>query len=178
MEKCKKVFMSEKSVIILTIIISFLISASLFADDVLNAGESQVWTSVEGNITYNVKVGDKVPKGAPLFHVISNDFRPEKASELEHQVDYYNTLYKRNQVLIKTHSIAEQDLEDSKNDYQTAVDDLNILRASIQQGYYTAPFDCVVTKLLYLNGSGIGDGNPAINIKKIDSSANAATKQI
>ena len=31
-----------------------------------------------------------------------------------------------------------------------------------------APFDCEITKLLYLQHSGIGDGNPAINIKCTD----------
>jgi hypothetical protein len=170
MKKGDGSFVNARLTVILAVITSCFISASVIAGDPPGPppkGQEQVWTSVEGNIKYYVRVGEKVKKGQPLFFVVTNDYRPEKVAELEHNVEYYKKCFNRDKTLLKTHSVSQQDYDDSEHLHQQAVDDLAVLKASIQQGLYVAPFDCEVTKRLYLNGSGIGDGNPAIDIKPI-----------
>jgi hypothetical protein len=170
MRKSDESFMNAKLRVMLAIIALCFMSATALAGDPAGPppkGQKQVWTSVEGNIKYYVHVGEKVKKGQPLFFVVTNDYRPEKVPELEHNVEYYKKCFNRDKTLLKTHSVSHQDYDDSQHAYQQAVDDLTVLKASIKQGLYVAPFDCEVTKLLYLNGSGIGDGNPAIDIKPI-----------
>ncbi len=49
-----------------------------------------------------------------------------------------------------------------------AQDSLTALISKAEQGFYVAPFDCEITKLLYIQSSGISDGCPAINIRCTD----------
>ena len=157
------------------LIASCFISATLMAEPgmgKLPEGISQIWSAFEGNITYYVKVGQKVKKGTPLFFVQRNDVPPQSSHlvKLEHDVDYSKRTYDRNKQLIKSHSVSEQAFDDSQNAYNDSVGDLADYKAQMKECLYTAPFDCEVTKLLYVTGSGVGDGNPMINIKEIPAS--------
>jgi hypothetical protein len=163
--------------VILSATILFFISANLMAvpgAGTLPAGVTQVCTAYEGDIKYYVHEGETVKKGEPLFFVQRNDIVP-KVVELEHNVVYTKLEYERDKKLIKSHSVSEKIYDDSKHKYQEALDAVNLWQAQMAECFYVAPYDCVVIKLLYVQGGGVGDGNPAINIKEIPS-AETATK--
>jgi len=157
-----------KMLMVFAVVMLCLTSVTALADETLPDGVKQVWTSVEGNIQYYVKPGDKVKKGTPLFYIVSSDNNPALFFQLEHKINYYRILYLRRMKLIKTHAVSQEDVDRSLQDLINAKDDLGSFICRVKEGYYVAPFDCEVTKLLYLNESGIGDGNPAINIKPTD----------
>jgi hypothetical protein len=136
--------------------------------ETLPKGVKQVWTSVEGNIIYYVKVGDKVKKGDPLFFVVCGDNDPELFFQIQHKIEYYRLLYLRRMKLIKTHAVSEEALDEAVFNLINSQDELALFISKLKQGFYEAPFDCEITKLLYPQKSGIGDGNPAINIKATD----------
>jgi multidrug resistance efflux pump len=164
-----------KVVVVLVVIASCFISANLMAEPGMGAlpkGVTQVWSAFEGNITYYVKAGEKVKKGTPLFFVQRNDVPPQASHlvKLENEVNYCKRTYDRNKSLIKSHSVSEQAYDDSQNAYNDAMGELADYKAQMKECFYTAPFDCEITKLLYLSGSGVGDGNPMINIKEIPAS--------
>ena len=164
-----------KVVVILVVIASCFISANLMAEPgmgTLPKGVTQVWSAFEGNITYYVKAGEKVKKGAPLFFVQRNDVPPQASHlvKLENELNYRKRTYDRNKSLIQSHSVSEQAYDDSENSYNDALGELADYKAQMKECFYTAPFDCEITKLLYLTGSGVGDGNPMINIKEIPAS--------
>ncbi len=147
--------------------VSFIMPVSTSADQ-LPEGVKQVWTAVEGNLIYYVKPGDKVKKGEPLFLVITPDNNPEVFFQILHKIYYYNRLYLRRESLIKNHAISQDEFDNALNDLISTEDDLASYICKLKEGFYVAPFDCEVVELLYLNESGIGDGNPAINIKSTD----------
>ncbi|HJO94265.1 MAG TPA: hypothetical protein QF753_12765 [Victivallales bacterium] len=133
-----------------------------------NSSMQQVYTSVEGNIKYYVKPGEKVKKGDPLFFVLCSDNNPALFFENENNVKYYSILYSRRKKLVKTHAVAQEDVDSSLHDLIKAQNELASYLCKVKQGYYVAPYDCEIVKILYPQGSGIGDGNPAINIKPTD----------
>ena len=138
----------------------------------LPKGESQVFTGYEGNVTYYTKIGQKLKKGAPLFFIQRNDL-PSQASHimsLKADLKFNKTTYERNKKLVKTHSVSVQAFDDSSQRYADAKNALNDYITQMYEGLYYAPFDCEVTKLLYVQHGGVGDGNPVINIKKIAAS--------
>ncbi len=159
--------LSVKMVLAFAILSASLFSFNSFGDD-LPKGVEQVWTSIEGNIIYYVKPGDKVKKGDPLFFVLNSDNNPANFICLKHQVDYYNKLYTRRETLIKKHAVSQEDLDSAYQNLKNAEDQLVIYLCLAGQSFYRAPFDCEIVKLLYLQNSGIGDGNPAINIRNIE----------
>ena len=144
-----------------------LTSVTALADD-LPEGVKQVWTSVEGNIKYYVKPGDKVKKGAPLFYIANCDNDPAIFWSSLHKINYYKKLFLRRKKLVETHAVSQEVVDNALHDLIDAEDELVLLISKAEQGFYVAPFDCEITKLLYLQDSGIGDGNPAINIKCTD----------
>jgi len=156
-----------KMVEILIVFIVLAISGTMFADE-LPKGEVQIWTSVEGNIKYYVKAGDLVKKGTPLFYIENSDNNAALFWKTEHKIDYYKKLYSRRVKLAVSHAVSQEEADNALENLIDAEDELTALISKAEQGFYVAPFDCEITKLLYLQGSGIGDGNPAINIKCTD----------
>jgi hypothetical protein len=161
--------------LLIAIIASWFICVQVMGEPGLSSvpkGESQVFTGYEGNLTYYVKAGQKVRKGAPLFFVQRNDI-PSQAShimKLKADAKYWETTYERNKTLVKTHSVSQQAFDDSSIQYADAKNNLNDYITQMYEGLYYAPFDCEVTKLLYVQHGGVGDGNPVINIKEIPAS--------
>ena len=102
-----------------------LTSVTALADD-LPEGVKQVWTSVEGNIIYYVKVGDKVKKGTPLFYIMNWDNNPGLFFQLQHKIDYLRKLCLRRQKLIKTHAISQESLDNALQNLIYAEDQLAI----------------------------------------------------
>ena len=144
------------------------IPSMAFGDDQLPEGVTQVWTAVEGNITYYVKPGDKVKKGDPLFLVVTTDTNPAVFFQDLHNIEYYKIIFERREKLVNMRAISQEDYDSSLNDLTFAKDDLINYLFKFKEGFYVAPYDCEILKQLYPNGSGIGDGNPAINIKCTD----------
>ena len=136
--------------------------------EALPEGVKQVWTSVEGNVIYYVKEGDKVKEDTPLFFILNSENDPGFFWKIQHEVEYYRKLYLRRKKLIKSHAVSQEALDTALQNLVNAEDQLLTYIAKVSQAFYTAPFDCEITKLLYLQKSGIGDGNPAINIKCTD----------
>jgi hypothetical protein len=139
-----------------------------FGDNQLPEGVEQVWTAVEGNITYYVKPGDKVKKGDPLFLVVTTDANPEIFFQDLHSIEYYKIIFGRRDKLLNTKAVSQEDFDNALDDLVDAKDSLINYFFKFKTGFYVAPYDCEIVKLLYINGSGIGDGNPAINIKCTD----------
>ena len=163
----KKQSRINRIIFLLVVCITWMSFSTVYAGE-LPEGVKQVWTSVEGNVKYYVKVGDKVKKGTPLFYIENGDNNPAMFWKLEHKIEYYRKLYQRRVTLIKTHAVSEESVDNALQNLIDAEDELTLLISIADQGFYVAPFDCEITKLLYLQGSGIGDGNPAINIKCTD----------
>ena len=159
-----------KMLIVLAVIAPCMLPVTLKAqaETTLPKGVKQVWTAIEGNIKYYVKSGDKVKKGDPLFFILGNDNNPALIFQIDHKVNYFRILYLRRKKLVKTQAVSQEEVDGALHNYMDAKDELTGFICKVRLGYYTAPFDCEVTKLLYLNGSGIGDGSPAINIKCTD----------
>ena len=103
---------AAKMLIAFAVITLCLMPVTALADD-LPEGVKQVWTSVEGNIIYYVKPGDKVKKGAPLFFIVSSDNNPALFFQIEHKVNYYRILYLRREKLIKTHVVSQEAVDDA-----------------------------------------------------------------
>ena len=160
--------LSAVKVLVAFAVITLCLSSVTALADELPEGVKQVWTAVEGNIIYYVKVGDKVKEGAPLFFVVSADNNPSLFFEIQHKVEYFRILYKRREKLIKTHAVSQEAVDNAFQNLINAKDQLALYLSQFKLGYYIAPFDCEITKLLYVQHSGIGDGNPAINIKPTD----------
>ena len=139
----------------------------LFAEEVIPKNEQNVYTSVEGKVKYFVKEGQIVNEGKPLFFITRNDICEDNVTELKHEMDYNADLYNRDAKLIKTNSISEQEYENAKIAYAKSIDDYKIDKDAVDFGLYKAPYNCKIIKLLYPQGSGIGDGNPVITIEKI-----------
>ena len=156
-----------KILIVFAVIAPCLTPLTVLAED-LPEGVKQVWTSVEGNIIYYVKKGDKVKKDDPLFFVVTTDNNPALFFEYQHKINYYKKLYNRRMKLIKTHAVSREDYDNAFQNYINARDEFVSYICKVKSGFYTAPFDCEIVELLYLQHSGIGDGNPAINIKCTD----------
>jgi hypothetical protein len=168
----KKSNVKVVAAVILAVIAACFISTGVMAEPgmgTLPKGVTQVWTAYEGNIKYFVKEGQKVSEGTPLFFVKRNDMAPNSL-ELEHNIAYTEKEFRRYAKLIKSHSVSQESFDDKEHAYQQAIDALAKWKANMRDCLYTAPFDCEVTKLLYLQGSGVGDGNPMINIKEIPAS--------
>ena len=153
----------KKLTMILSLASLCFASTSLLADDPEGEG---VITALEGIVIYYVAEGDKVAKGDPLYFIRATDYLPARIKQIKQQITYFKKVYNRNLRLAKTNAVAVQDLDSSWNDYHTALNDLAIAKQQAMNGFYTAPYDCVVTKLAVPPGSGIGDGNPALWIKK------------
>ena len=136
--------------------------------DELPAGVVQVWTSVEGNIKYYVKEGEKVKKGTPLFFIKTSDNNPAHFWAIQHKIEYYRVLYARRAKLLKSHAVSQEDVDTALQNLISAEDEMTSYISATEQAFYKAPFDCEIVKLLYLQHSGMGDGNPAINIRCID----------
>ena len=165
----KNLLFNVKPLLVFVVILgSSMMSSVLIADSSLPEGVVQVWTSVEGNIKYYVKEGDEVKKGTPLFYIENCDNSPALFWETEHKIDYYKKLYLRRKKLSVSHSISQEEVDNALQNLIEAQDSLTTLVSKAEQGFYVAPFDCKITKLLYLQGSGINDGSPAINIKCTD----------
>ena len=162
---------SSGSKSIATVIIAFAAFITVFTAFAVESppeGIQQVWTSAKGNIIYYVKPGEKVKKGAPLFYIVNGDTSPAMFFQKEHRIEFYRLIYERRKKLFKTRTVSQEAYDNALHDYITAKDEMAKFLAYAKQAYYTAPFDCEVIKLLYLQNSGIKDGNPAINIKCID----------
>ncbi|HJO94466.1 MAG TPA: hypothetical protein QF753_13785 [Victivallales bacterium] len=157
-----------KLVLLIAIVAAFLAVPLITNAGTKNSSMKQVYTSIEGNITYYVKPGQKVKKGTPLFFVENNANSPSKFFELQNDIDYNKIIYARMERLIKTHSVSWDDFDTARHGLIGAETTFASFIRETKMGFYTAPFDCEVTKILYTQGSGIGDGNPAINIKPTD----------
>lgn len=156
--------------VLLTVFVftAFITSGTIYSDDQLPAGVEQVWTAVEGNITYYVKPGDKVKKGDPLFLVMTADINPAVFFQTLHKIEYYKILFQRREGLLNSRAVSKEEFDNALNDLVFSKDELISYLFKLKEGFYMAPYDCEIVKLLYINGSGIGDGNPAINIRCTD----------
>ena len=157
---------------ILTLIFIYFISFAVMADgnSEIPKGSVKMITSVEGILTYYVKVGDKVEKGTPLFFVRTNDWPVGKIKQIKEDIVYYKKTYERNKALAKTNAVAIQLLDDTWHDYRTAVNELRIAKEQVRSGFYTAPFDCEIVKCDLPETSGIADGEAVMYLKKIPAS--------
>ena len=86
--------MNKKSatspILILASVLLCLLSTTTVADDSsLPKGAQPIVTSVEGNITYYVKVGDILKKGEPLFFVKTNDWPVGKIKQIKEDIVYF-----------------------------------------------------------------------------------------
>ena len=161
-------FINFRLLFIASVMIVFsIIGGNVFAGN-LPVGVDQIITSVEGNIKYFVKTGDKVKKGTPLFFVRNSANTPSRFWSIQHKVDYYSLLYKRRADLVRNHAISKEDRDIALENLMNADDQMSQYLATVEQAFYVAPFDCEIVKLLYLQGSGISDGKPAIYIKCTD----------
>jgi hypothetical protein len=159
--------LTAKAVLISVVISLCMISTNGFSDDSLPKGAVPIITAVEGNITYYVKVGDKLKKGEPLFFVSANDFPVGKIKQLKQALAYHKKTFERKKRLVKTHSLSVQELDDAWMEYHDALNELAIAEQQTKCGFYVAPFDCEVVRCAVPSTSGIADGEPAVHIKEI-----------
>ncbi|MCP4181656.1 MAG: hypothetical protein GY756_28150 [bacterium] len=157
-----------KGILLIATVATFMTMPLIVNAGTKNSSMKQVYTSIEGNITYYVKPGQKVKKGTPLFFVENNSNSPSRLYELQNDIEYNKIIYARMEKLIKTHSVSWDDLDNARHGLIAAETAFASFMRESKMGFYTAPFDCEITKILYTQGSGIGDGNPAINIKPTD----------
>ncbi|MCF7790930.1 MAG: hypothetical protein K9L78_03215 [Victivallales bacterium] len=159
---------AAKTFIVFAVLAAVMVPVTVLAADDLPKGVVQVWTAVEGNIRYYVKEGDKVKKGDPLFFILTSDNNSAIYFKIQSQLEYQHKLYLRRKKLIETHAVSQEAYDEAYEGVLTAEAELISYLVKVKLGFYRAPFDCEIVKLLYVQGSGIGDGNPAINIRCTD----------
>jgi multidrug resistance efflux pump len=135
--------------------------------ETVNPKAIPIITAVEGNITLYVEVGQKVKEGEPLFFVDQVDAALAQNLELA-KIDakFAKLTYKRKLKLSKSHNVSEQELQDSLCAYKEALVNIKINETKLKYNMYRAPFNCVVTKIIAVNGAGFGDGNPVLEVNK------------
>jgi multidrug resistance efflux pump len=168
MRNMQKTILKNITAAALLFSLAFIFTVSVNADDKLPEGTQKIITSVEGNLTYFVKKGDKVKMGEPLFFIQTNDWPVGRIKQIKEDIVYYKKTFERNKRLATTRAVAIQELDDSWQNYRHAINDLAIARQQCLNGFYTAPYDCEIVKTCNLpEGSGIADGEPVVFINKI-----------
>ena len=128
---------------------------------------AQTASMTAGIIDLHVKPGEFVHKGQLLFKVntVPGDsttyIKPQKML-LENALRYNQENYFRQKKLVKNHCVSVADYEQSKINYENAVNDFKSFCVAEKNSHYYAPFDGVVTKVFNYSGSDIGDGNDVV----------------
>jgi multidrug efflux pump subunit AcrA (membrane-fusion protein) len=154
----------------LFIVFSLLIGVLLFSNSACAATSEEthaVVTAVEGNIKLFVKEGQKVKKGKLLFVVDQLDTAlAQNLEKARIEAKFDELTYMRKLKLSKSHNVSDQDLQDSLCAYEKALVQVKIYENNLEFNNYRAPYNCIVTKIMAVDGGGFGDGNPVLEIKK------------
>jgi multidrug resistance efflux pump len=123
-------------------------------------------TAVEGNLSVYVKEGQYVTKGQKLFYIASNEIYPAEYKKAEHDMRIDKITYQRKLKLNKQNAVSVQAMQDALKNYTDDIDQMNYYAKSIEHGHYYAPFNGIITKVFFPNGTGIGDGSTILRIHK------------
>ncbi|HJO92392.1 MAG TPA: biotin/lipoyl-binding protein [Victivallales bacterium] len=147
---------------VIVILIAGLISIGAFAEATPKVG--QVDTVYEGILQLHVKLGQKVKKGQLLFTMDTNLLKVA-VIKANNNLNYTKEIYERNKKLYdSSHSVSREKLEEYKYNYINALADFKTAKINVKNCYYYAPFAGTVTKIIYGNGSAVGDGNEVMDI--------------
>ena len=127
---------------------------------------AQVAPMLKGIVDTKVVLGQKVNKGDILFR-ISTAYNEIIKSQQEAKVKYYREKYERTKGLYSKNSVALKDYQTSIDDYMNALQNLKGTLLMInKRSTYRAPFDGIVTDIIYYGGSNVFAGHEVVEVTK------------
>jgi hypothetical protein len=151
---------------ILFIIEMFFIAGNCYANG-KKEKEQSMFSAVEGNLKLYVHKGEHVKKGQLLYYVASNELFPAEQLGAKRDVEIDKINYFRQKRLSKTGSVSEQKLEDALKRLRDDTDKMEYYGSAVKHGHYYSPYNAIITKIYFPNGSGMGDGSRVMSLVKI-----------
>jgi multidrug resistance efflux pump len=126
---------------------------------------AQMVSMIEGQIKYEVALGSHVKKGQLVEEVDPTAFHSQVIADVANIVNC-KQIYNDSSNMIKSHAVSLQEHTQNKYNLINAYEKLVGDRELEKHCKIYAPFDGVVTSITTYPGSGIGDGNTIMTIKK------------